>query len=89
MSAREPCCRSRLLLGGRQRLEHATSANPGKSCTARCDHGRISRTAAAAIADTLPIAVCEWPAFCDQSRVSDLGRFSQRVSRPALQPTPA
>jgi deoxyribodipyrimidine photo-lyase len=50
------------------------------------------RTAAAAIADTLPIAVCEWPAFCDQSRVTDLGRFSrfwQKVSRSALQPTPA
>jgi deoxyribodipyrimidine photo-lyase len=50
------------------------------------------RAAAAAIARTLPIAVHEWPAFCDRSRVTDLGRFSrfwQKVSRSAMQPTPS
>jgi hypothetical protein len=48
------------------------------------------RAAAAAIARTLPVAVHEWPAFCDRRRVNDLGRFSrfwQKVSRSAMQPT--
>jgi len=50
------------------------------------------RAAAAEVARTLPVAVHEWPAFCDSSRVNELGRFSrywQKVSRSALEPTPA
>ncbi|MFM7138667.1 MAG: hypothetical protein ACKO1M_16620, partial [Planctomycetota bacterium] len=50
------------------------------------------RAAAAVITRTLPVGVHEWPAFCDRSRVNDLGRFSrswQKVSRSALQPTPS
>ena len=48
------------------------------------------RAAAAAIGTRLPLTVVAWPAFCDASRVDDLGRFSrywQRVSRSALRPT--
>lgn len=49
------------------------------------------RAAAGALAVSLPVEVVDWPAFCDRSRVSDLGRFSrywQKVSRSAMQPTP-
>jgi len=50
------------------------------------------RRAAESLAAVLPLEVRAWPAFCDASRVADLGRFSrywQKVSRSALQPTPA
>ena len=50
------------------------------------------RTAAEAIAASLPMRTVPWPTFCDRSRVTDLGRFSrywQQVSRSALMPTPA
>jgi len=49
------------------------------------------RAAAAVLARSFPVAVHSWPAFCDRSRVNDLGRFSrswQKVSRSAMQPTP-
>jgi deoxyribodipyrimidine photo-lyase len=49
------------------------------------------RDAAGRIAPLLPVSVCEWPVFCDHSRVSDLGRFSrywQKVSRSAMQHSP-
>jgi deoxyribodipyrimidine photo-lyase len=52
---------------------------------------RVRRTADA-VAGTTPLAVYDWPAFCDRSRVKDLGRFSrywQAVSRSALAPTPS
>jgi len=50
------------------------------------------RRAAESLAAVLPLEVRAWPTFCDASRVADLGRFSrywQKVSRSALQPTPA
>jgi deoxyribodipyrimidine photo-lyase len=50
---------------------------------------RVRRTAAT-ISASLPVAVCPWPAFCDRSRVSDLGRFSrfwQKVAGSAMRPT--
>jgi deoxyribodipyrimidine photo-lyase len=50
------------------------------------------REAAAAIAAALPVVVVDEPAFCDRSRVRDVGRFSRywsQVSRSALAPTPA
>ena len=50
----------------------------------------IIRRAAAAITAALPITTVRWPAFCDRSRVRDLGRFSrywQQVSDSALRPT--
>jgi deoxyribodipyrimidine photo-lyase len=49
-----------------------------------------TRRAAAAVAARWPVAVVPWPAFCDHSRLRDLGRFSrywQAVSASALQPT--
>lgn len=48
------------------------------------------RRAAAAIARQVPVEVVERPAFCDRSRVSDLGRFSRywrQIARSALRPT--
>jgi deoxyribodipyrimidine photo-lyase len=51
----------------------------------------LVRRSAAAVAAVLPVTVCSWPLFCDQRRVTDLGRFSrfwQKVSRSAMQPTP-
>lgn len=48
------------------------------------------RRAAEALSTELPILACEWPRFCDRSRVRDLGRFSRywsQVSASALQPT--
>lgn len=49
-----------------------------------------TRRAGAAIAASMPLVVCNWPAFCDRSRVKDLGRFSrywQTAGRSALTPT--
>jgi deoxyribodipyrimidine photo-lyase len=46
----------------------------------------VRRTAADVMA-TIPVQVCACPPFCDRSRVSDLGRFWQKVSRSAMQPT--
>jgi deoxyribodipyrimidine photo-lyase len=70
---------------------------PARATACGCDGIAVAdtpcprvRAAAAAIARTLPVAVHEWPAFCDRRRVNDLGRFSrfwQKVSRSAMQPT--
>jgi deoxyribodipyrimidine photo-lyase len=70
---------------------------PARAAACGCDGIAVAdtpcprvRAAAAAIARTLPVAVHEWPAFCDRRRVNDLGRFSrfwQKVSRSAMQPT--
>jgi deoxyribodipyrimidine photo-lyase len=71
---------------------------PARAAALGCDGVAVAetpcprvRTAAAGIAARLPVAVHDWPPFCDRSRVSDLGRFSrywQKVSRSAMRPTP-
>jgi deoxyribodipyrimidine photo-lyase len=71
---------------------------PARAAVLGCDGVAVAdtpcprvRAAAVAIARDRPIAVHEWPALCDHSRVSDLGRFSrfwQQASRSAMQPTP-
>lgn len=63
---------------GCDRIVHAATPCP----RARRDSGRI--------AAVMPVSAVPWPAFCDRSRVEDLGRFSrywQKVSRSALAPT--
>lgn len=72
---------------------------PARAAALGCDGVAVAespcprvRAAAAAVARGLPVSVHEWPAFCDAGRVDELGRFSrywQKVSRSALQPTPA
>jgi deoxyribodipyrimidine photo-lyase len=71
---------------------------PARAAALGCDGIAVAdtpcplvRRAAAAVAQALPVTVCSWPLFCDQRRVTDLGRFSrfwQKVSRSAMQPTP-
>jgi deoxyribodipyrimidine photo-lyase len=49
----------------------------------------LVRATAAEIATRLPVELRAWPAFCDRSRVTDLGRFSRywhQVKRSALDP---
>lgn len=49
------------------------------------------RHAVLMLRETLPVYACAWPAFCDRTRVNDLGRFSrywQKIRRSAMQPTP-
>lgn len=70
---------------------------PARAAALGCDGVAVAdtpcprvRRAASEIAATLPVYVCPWPAFCERSRVTDLGRFSrswQKVSRSAMQPT--
>jgi len=51
----------------------------------------LVRNAAADLTANLPVAVHDWPTFCDRSRLKDLGRFSrywQKVAGSAMQPTP-
>lgn len=69
--------------------ERARAAGCGRVVHAATPCTRVRR-ASGRIAETLPVAAVPWPAFCDRSRVEDLGRFSrywQKVSRSALQPT--
>ena len=50
----------------------------------------LVRRAALTIAAAVPVHVAAWPAFCDRSQVTDLGRFSrfwQKAGRTALTPT--
>lgn len=71
---------------------------PERAATHGCDGVCLAdtpcplvRAAARDIAPRLPIDVRPWPALCDRSRVTDLGRFSrywQQVKRSALAPTP-
>ncbi|MFM8414665.1 MAG: hypothetical protein ACKOCX_08070 [Planctomycetota bacterium] len=71
---------------------------PARAIALGCDGVAVAekscphvRAAADVVARSLPVAVHEWPAFCDRTRVTDLGRFSrywQKVSRSAMQPTP-
>lgn len=76
--------------------------DPAKVLTVRaraqgCDHVAVADTpcprvlrAAETLATRLPVAIVDWPRFCDRSRVKDLGRFSrywQQVSGSALVPT--
>lgn len=71
---------------------------PARAAALGCDGLAVAdtscpriRAAADVVACSLPVAVHEWPAFCDRARVTDLGRFSrywQKVSRSAMQPTP-
>lgn len=54
-------------------------------------HCPTTRLAAEAIAEVMPVVAVDEPAFCDRSRVTDVGRFSRywsKVSRSALQATP-
>lgn len=49
----------------------------------------LTRAAAESIAGKFPLEVRPWPAFCDHSRVKDLGRFSrywQQVKHSAVSP---
>ena len=62
-----------------------------------CDGAAVAATpcprtlrAADEIAAEHPVAILPWPAFCDRSRVRDLGRFSRswdKVSASAFRPT--
>lgn len=71
---------------------------PARALALGCDGVAVAETpcprvraAAAGIAANLPVAVHDWPPFCDRSQVSDLGRFSrywQKVSRSAMRRTP-
>ena len=80
-----------LRLGDTAAIVAARATARGCDAVAVADSpGPYVRQAAAAIARTLPVHVVDWPAFCDASRVDDIGRFSrywQRVSRSALRPT--
>ncbi|MCE9631003.1 MAG: deoxyribodipyrimidine photolyase [Planctomycetia bacterium] len=70
---------------------------PARAAALNCDAIAVAETscprvraAVTAIGTELPVRVVPWPAFCDRSRVTDLGRFSrywQQVSRSAVMPT--
>jgi deoxyribodipyrimidine photo-lyase len=70
---------------------------PARAASFACDGIAVAETScprvravATELAPTMPLTVCRWPAFCDRSRVTDLGRFSrywQKVSGSAMLPT--
>lgn len=80
-------------------LAAAPEAVPVMARERGCDHAVVAtttcpalRAAAADIERELPVVAVDGPAFCDRSRVTDLGRFSRywsRVKRSALVPTGA
>jgi deoxyribodipyrimidine photo-lyase len=50
----------------------------------------LVRGTADRLSGSLPVVPVDWPAFCDASHVTDLGRFSRywnKVSKSAMQPT--
>jgi deoxyribodipyrimidine photo-lyase len=80
-------------------LASAREAVPAVARRQGCGHVVLARTpcptmraAAEAIAREFPVVAVDEPAFCDRSRVTDLGRFSRywsKVGRSALMATPA
>ena len=71
-------------------LSHrAAAVGASRICVATTACPRVRQTAAQ-LEKTVPVVPVDWPRFCDDSRVKDLGRFSRywnKVSKSALQPT--
>ena len=69
--------------------QRAAAVGASRICVATTACPRVRQTAAQ-LEKTVPVVPVDWPRFCDDSRVKDLGRFSRywnKVSKSALQPT--
>ena len=69
--------------------QRATAIGASHVCVATTACPRV-RQSADRLKKILPVVPVEWPRFCDDTRVKDLGRFSRywnKVSKSAIKPT--